>query len=153
MRHRLLLALAATAVAAAAAAASTITVLVQETALRKRAQSYAPSVGTARLGQKLEASGLESGFYKTGSGYIHASAVTERKVKTGSAGSVGGTASAEEVTLAGKGFNAQVEKSYGEKNGAANFAAVNAMERRSVPETALFDFLRSGGLMPEGGAK
>lgn len=152
MRHRLLIA-AALALSAAAAYASTITVLVQETTLRKRAQSYAPSVGTARLGQKFESEGLESGFYKTSAGYLHASAVTEKKVRLGSADSVGGSASAEEVTLAGKGFNAQVEKSYGAKNGAVNFAGVNAMERRSVGEAALFDFLRAGGLMPEGGSK
>lgn len=154
MKNRILLVVAALTVLAAAAYSSTITVLVQETALRKRAQSYAPSVGTARLGQKFETAGLESGFYKTSAGYLHSSAVTERKVKLGSADSVGGSASAEEVTLAGKGFNAQVEKSYGAKNGAAvNFSAVNAMERRSVGEDALFDFLRAGGLMPEGGSK
>lgn len=152
MRYRALIATIVLALSAAAAYASTITVLVQETSLRKRAQSYAPSVGTARLGQKFESAGLESGFHKTSSGYIHASAVTERKVKLGSADSVGGSASSEEVTLAGKGFNAQVEKSYGDKNGSANFAAVNAMERRSVAEGALFEFLRAGGLL-EGGAK
>lgn len=136
----------------AAAYAATVTVLVQQTALRKRPQSYSPSVGTAKLGQEFESSGLEAGFHKTPAGYIHSSAVTVRKVKLGSAGSVGGSASSEEVTLAGKGFNAQVEKSYGAKNGAANFAAVNAMERRSVGEAELFAFLRAGGLL-EGGSK
>lgn len=148
--RRLLLA-AAALLAASAAFAATVTVLVQETALRKRPQSYAPSVGTARLGQKFETEGQESGFYKTASGYIHSSAVTARKVSLGSADSTGGSASADEVTLAGKGFNAQVEKSYGSKNGAANFSGVNAMERRSVSEAALFEFLKSGGLM--GGSK
>lgn len=151
MMNRFLLAFAL-ALTAAGAYASTITVLVQQTALRKRPQSYSPSVGTAKLGQKFESSGLEAGFHKTPSGYIHSSAVTERKVKLGSADSVGGSASAEEVTLAGKGFNAQVEKSYGEKNGEANFAAVNTMERRSVGEAELFAFLRAGGLL-EGGSK
>src|SRR5262245_18511462 len=92
---------------------ATITVLVQETTLRKRPQSYAPAVGVARRGRTFEPPGLESGFYKTDSGYIHSSAVTSKKVRLGSASSVGGGASAEEVTLAGKGFNAQVEKSYG----------------------------------------
>ncbi len=152
MIHRLLIAFAL-ALTAAAAYASTITVLVQQTALRKRAQSYSPSIGTAKLGQRFESSGVEAGFHKTPAGYIHSSAVTERKVKLGSAGSVGGSASAEEVTLAGKGFNAQVEKSYGQKNGSVNFAAVNAMERRSVSEADLFAFLRAGGLMGEGGSK
>ena len=153
MRARLLLVAVAALLSASAALAATITVLVHDTALRKRAQSYAPSIGTAHLGDKFEASGLESGFYKTDSGYIHASAVTARKVSLGSDNSVGGSASADEVTLAGKGFNAQVEKSYGAKNGAANFSGVNSMERRSVSEGALFEFLRSGGLMPAGGSK
>jgi hypothetical protein len=153
MKIRPLLALAAV-LSAAAASAATVTVLVQQTALRKRAQSYAPSVGTARLGQKFETLGLEAGFYKTSAGYLHSSAVTAKKVRLGSADSVGGDASAEEITLAGKGFNAQVEKAYGDKNGGAvNFSAVNAMERRSVDEGALFDFLRAGGLLSEGGAK
>jgi hypothetical protein len=150
---RYLLMTAVLIAASAAAYASTITVLVQETALRKRAQSYSPSIGTARLGQKFESSGISAGFHKTPSGFIHASAVTERKVKVGSADSVGSSASAEEVTLAGKGFNAQVEKSYGDKNSGANFTAVNAMERRSVAEPDLFAFLRSGGLLAEGGSK
>ncbi len=148
--RRILLVLAAT-LCGTAAVAATITVLVQETALRKRAASYAPSVGTARLGQKFESLGEESGFHKTASGYIHASAVTTRKAKLSSEG-VGGSATADEVTLAGKGFNAQVEKSYGAKNGEANFKAVDAMERRSVSETALMEFLRSGALL-EGGSK
>jgi hypothetical protein len=138
---------------AAAATAATVTVLVQETALRKRPQSYSPSVGMARLGQKFETLGLESGFYKTSSGYLHSSAVTLKKVKLGSADSVGGSASAEEVTLAGKGFNAQVEKSYGDKNASVSFTGVDAMERRSVGEGPLFDFLRKGGLLAEGGSK
>ncbi|UPT72552.1 MAG: hypothetical protein M0D55_11340 [Elusimicrobiota bacterium] len=94
---RLLLTLSALLTGTAAVAA-TITVLVHETALRKRAQSYAPAVGTARLGQKYETTGEESGFYKTDSGYIHASAVTVKKVKVGSADSTGGTATADEVT-------------------------------------------------------
>jgi hypothetical protein len=144
-----MIALAATMFGSAALAA-TITVLVQETAIRKRPQSYSASVGTARLGQHFESEGLESGFYKTSSGYIHASAVTAKKASVSSEGT-GGSATAEEVTLAGKGFNAQVEKSYAEKNGEANFSAVNAMERRSVSEDSLFEFLRAGGLM--GGTK
>lgn len=146
MKPRFLL-IGAALLSAAVATATTITVLVHDTALRKRPQSYAPSVGTAHLGQKFESEGLESGFYKTDSGYIHASAVTERKANLGAGDSVGGSATADEVTLAGKGFNAQVEKSYGDKNGAANFSAVNAMERRSVSESALFEFLRAGGLL------
>ncbi len=139
----------------AAALAATVTVLVQQTAVRKKPQFYAPAAGTARLGQTFEAEGPDGGWYKVDGavdGYIHASAVTAKKVKVGG-DSVGGGASAEEVTLAGKGFNAQVEKSYGAKNGAADFSGVNAMERRGVSDAAVLEFMRSGGLVPEGGAR
>jgi hypothetical protein len=135
--------------------AATVTVLVQETVVRKKPQFFAPAAGTARLGQTFEGEGPENGWYKVDGkldGYVHASAVTAKKVKV-SGDSVGGGASAEEVTLAGKGFNAQVEKSYGAKNGAADFSGVNAMERREISEAAVLEFMRSGGLLPEGGAR
>lgn len=139
----------------AAALAATVTVLVQETAVRRKPQFFAPSAGTARLGQTFEGEGPENGWYKVEGrldGWIHASALTAKKVKVSGEMS-GGGASAEEVTLAGKGFNAQVEKSYGANNKAADFSGVNAMERREVSETAVLDFMRSGGLLPEGGAR
>lgn len=137
----------------AAALAATVTVLVSETAVRKKPQFFAPSAGTARLGQSFDAEGPENGWYKVGGrldGYIHASAVTARKVKA-SGDSVGGGASAEEVTLAGKGFNAQVEKSYA-KDGKADFAGVDAMEKRGYAEAAVLQFMREGGLLA-GGAR
>lgn len=147
--------LLAAALLPAAALAATVTVLVQETVVRKKPQFFAPAAGTARLGQTFEAEGPENGWYKVDGaldGFVHASAVTAKKVKVGG-DSVGGGASAEEVTLAGKGFNAQVEKSYGAKNGAADFRGVDAMERRGVSDAAVLEFMRSGGLLPEGGAK
>jgi hypothetical protein len=149
---RILLLLAAAGLPAAALAA-TVTVLVQETAVRKKPQFFAPSAGTARLGQSFDAQGPENGWYKVDGrldGYIHASAVTAKKVKA-SGDSVGGGASAEEVTLAGKGFNAQVEKSYA-KDGNGDFAGVDAMERRGFPEAAVLQFMREGGLL-QGGAQ
>ncbi len=142
---------AAALLGASAAVAATVTVLVQETTLRKRPQSYAPATGVARLGEKLETEGEQSGFFQTGRGWIHSSAVTTRKAKLGSGDAVGGSASADEVTLAGKGFNAQVEKSYGSQNGAADFRHVDLMERRSASESSVLDFMRSGQLL--GGAQ
>lgn len=152
-RTRFWLLLAAAALAASAVTAATVTVLVQETTLRKRPQFFAPTAGVAKLGEKFDATGPDAGWYRTDAGYIHQSAVTAKKVSLGSGGSTGGTASAEEVTLAGKGFNSQVEKSYSEKNASANFAAVDAMEKRSVTEDAVLAFLRAGGLLPAGGAQ
>jgi hypothetical protein len=142
--------LIAAALGASAALAATITVLVQTTAVRKRPQFFAPAAMTAKLGDSFDATGPDNGWYKTGAGFIHESAVSAKKVhlSAGSTVAGGGGATAEEVTLAGKGFNSQVEKSYGAQNASANFAAVNVMERRSVPDAAVLDFLRKGGLLP-----
>ena len=145
--------LTAAVLTASAVVAATITILVQETTVRARPQFYAAAAGTAKLGEKYTATGPEAGWYKTESGFIHQSAVTVKKVNFGSGDTVGGSASAEEVTLAGKGFNSQVEKAYSQKNSAVNFAAVDAMERRVVSDAAVIAFLRAGGLLPEGDAR
>ena len=137
------------ALCASAALAATITVLVQKTTVRKRPQFYAPVLAAAKLGDKFEAEGPAEGWYKTSVGYVHESAVTANKIKI-SAGSTtaSGPATADEITLAGKGFNSQVEKSYSAQDTTANFAAVDAMERRSVSDAAVLEFLRKGGLIP-----
>lgn len=147
--------LPAAALSASAALAATITVLVQQTAVRKRPQFFAPAAATAKLGDSFEAEGPAEGWYKTRAGYIHESAVGSKKIKLSAGSTVAGGASAtaEEVTLAGKGFNSQVEKSYGARNASANYAAVDAMERRAVPDSAVIEFLRKGGLLPQGDAQ
>jgi hypothetical protein len=150
---RLTLPLLALAFCGTAAAAATITVLVQSTAVRRRPQFYAPVAAMAKLGDTFDATGPDNGWYSTGSGYVHQSAVSTKKVSVGSAGSVGSAATADEVTLAGKGFNAQVEQSYGAQNPSANFAAVDAMQKREAPEAAMQKFLTAGGLIPVGGAQ
>ena len=143
--------LLAAALGASAALAATITVLVQQTAVRKRPQFYAPAAATAKLGDVFSADGPTNGWYKTDGGYIHESAVTAKKVKLSDDATVngGGGATADEVTLAGKGFNSQVEQSYSAQNSAANFAAVDAMEKRAVPDAQEIEFLRRGGLIPK----
>lgn len=142
---------AALALTASVVAATTVTVLVEQTALRKRPQFYAPVAATAKLGDAFEATGPDAGWYKTDAGYLHQSAVTAKKVKLDSSGSVGGSASAEEITLAGKGFNPQVEESYSGKHPEANFAAVDKMGRRRVSDDAVIGFMKAGALLPGGG--
>lgn len=140
--------------AASALMAATVTVMVQETQIRKRPQFYAPSVATARLGDKLETSGAQNGWYPVssddGEGFVHESAVTSKKVNLSSAKSIGaGGTSAEEITLAGKGFNEQVERSYKGKSKGVNFAAVDAMEKRKATDAEILKFMRAGQLLPE----
>ena len=143
------------AAAPATAAALTVTVVVRTAPVKARPQFYAPSVGSAKLGDVFSAGAGKDGWYAVSSGgkdgWLHSSAVTEKRVRLGSGDSVGtGEASADEITLAGKGFNSQVEGAYKKGHPDSDFAAVDAMERAKIPEAAVLKFMEAGGL---GGAK
>lgn len=85
-------------------------------------------------------------------GWVHNSALTTKKLAL-QAGSATTGASNDELVLAGKGFNAQVEERYKQENQELDYARIDQMEREFVvsPE-AIQQFLKQGGLMPEGGA-
>ena len=113
-RMKLWLVPAMTFLLAGTALAGTVTVLVKKTKLRKRPAHYARSLATVKLGDKFESSGERRGWHRVSfkgrKSYRHKSAVTVKTVSLGSAKSVGSTGTtAEEVTLAGKGFNAKIE--------------------------------------------
>jgi hypothetical protein len=56
-----------------------------------------------------------------------------------------GLASAEEVALAGKGFNQEVENAY-KADGKYNYEDVDKTEAQAIPEKELYDFLVEGRL-------
>ena len=62
-------------------------------------------------------------------------------------------ASSDEVALAGKGFNEEVEKKFKEGNSEVNYAAVDEMEKIVVSQQEMEQFLDTGAVFPEGGAK
>ena len=57
----------------------------------------------------------------------------------------GASASADELALAGKGFNAEVEKSY-RQDDSLNYKDVDAMESSSLPDDKLHEFIVNGRL-------
>jgi uncharacterized protein YgiM (DUF1202 family) len=76
------------------------------------------------------------------SGWINASNLTSRRIiAAGSAAS----ASANEIALAGKGFNEEVENAY-RASGKANYAGVDQTEAQQVSEQELYAFLTEGRL-------
>jgi uncharacterized protein YgiM (DUF1202 family) len=85
-------------------------------------------------------------------GWIHSSALTEKAIvlKAGDA-NVDKTASQREIALAGKGFNADVEKEYKSRNPQLNFEWVDRMERYVVSDENIRQFVLDGKLTPEGG--
>jgi hypothetical protein len=74
-------------------------------------------------------------------GWMSLSALTTRRIVSGG----GASASAEELALAGKGFSAEVEKSY-QAEAALDYAGIDAMEAQVLSEQELYDFLTEGHL-------
>jgi uncharacterized protein YgiM (DUF1202 family) len=77
------------------------------------------------------------------SGWIAAANLTSKRLL--SSGSASTSASANELALAGKGFNQEVEDSY-KANGKLNYEAIDAIEKEEVPNRELYNFLLEGHL-------
>lgn len=81
-------------------------------------------------------------------GYVHQSAIDDDPVGVKSASilpSFG--ASNDEVSLAAKGFDANIESSYRKNNPALRFDRLAQMERRSVSSSTLVKFMKDGKLL------
>jgi hypothetical protein len=156
------------AVAALAASPKQMSVTVKETQVRMTpgfmgkilaALAYGDRVqvvdvqnGWAKVGLPAGKSG-SSGSRSQGEGWVHLSALTDKKIvlKSGAA-NVGETASSGEVALAGKGFNKEVEAQYKENNN-LDYTWVDRMESFVVSPEQAIGFLQEGGLDTEGGAQ
>ena len=85
-------------------------------------------------------------------GWIHSSALTPKKiVLRAGAEDVEAAASSDELALAGKGFNQQVESEFRAKNPNLDFTWIDKMETYVVSEKEMKRFLKEGELSPEGG--
>lgn len=86
-------------------------------------------------------------------GWIHSSALTRKKIilKAG-AQDVQTAASSDELALAGKGFNQQVESEFRVKNPNLDFTWVDRMEKFVVSEKQMKKFLKEGEVFPKGGS-
>lgn len=153
MKTRLAVLLAAAAATAAWAASGRVTVVVEQAKVRKSKAFFAAPVATVKYKDSLSAGEPEDGWIPVSvsgkKGWLHESAVGSKagKLKGGWDGS--DEAGQDEVTLAGKGFNAEVEKAH-RAGDAGDYAAVDAMEKRSLSEPELLSFLRAGKTLPKG---
>jgi SH3-like domain-containing protein len=75
------------------------------------------------------------------SGWVAVASLTAKRIIVGSSTS----ASANEIALAGKGFNQEVENAY-RQNGTLNYEAIDDMEAIRIPNRQLFSFLQEGRL-------
>lgn len=128
----------------------TIYVAVKESCLKTGTGSFDKTVKKLQYGEELYVKEATGKWYKvetTGTdkvqGWIPVSSVTSRKVVTGSKKV---SASANEIALAGKGFNAQVENEYKQTNASLDYASVDKMEAFVLSDSELEKFIIDGQL-------
>jgi len=148
-----------------------VSIVVARTSMRQDRQFFAPAVQELQYRQTvqvLERSGDWIRVQHDGqSGWIHQSAVTSKQVGSGgkkSLTSIFGSGSGrdasdvagyskDEVALAGKGFNEDVEQDFRRQDQQANYDAVDWIDRRTVPDFIVAEFAKAGSLSPRGTAE
>jgi len=131
--------------------ADSMMVITKGNALRERCRFYSPIKSTLNYGDILDIISTEGDWYKAKfkgvSGCIHKSALEAKSVSSFEGISRQGQGvSQQEVALAGKGFNPEVEKAFRAKNPNLKYNIVDAIERYNVDEKRVFEFIRMGGL-------
>ena len=87
-------------------------------------------------------------------GWMHTSALTKKKIALKAGDQNAQTAaSGEEMALAGKGFNSDVEADFKAKNRNIDFTWVDKMEKIKIAPEAMQQFLKAGGIQPAEGGK
>jgi hypothetical protein len=132
--------------------AETAMVFTKTNAIRESPKFFAPVKAMVRYGDILDILNLEEDWYKVKFrniiGYIHKTAVEKRNIQpTSFSGTQRYTTSDAEITLAGKGFNPQVENAYKNKHPEMKFYLVDRVETYYASDNELIFFIRNGGLL------
>jgi len=142
-------------IATTAIAAESWQVVVQKAPVRQSPQVFGKITTSLVYGTRVEVLQRQNGWlqirFASGSGWLHESAVA-RRATTLTAGTRKAevAASQQELTLAGKGFNQQIEDAYRQKNRRLDYDEIDRMQAMQVDEGQLLRFVRDGGL-GEGG--
>lgn len=131
--------------------AETITVITKENAIRESPKFLSPVKTFVKYGDVLSVVSKEKDWYKVKFrhilGYIHNTAVEERVVSTHPRYYSTTPASEGEITLAGKGFNPEVERAYKGKYPQMRYDLVEKIEKYDVADKDIIYFIKSGGLL------
>jgi hypothetical protein len=133
--------------AAQIAQGGTLYVAVKTAAIKSSTGFFASTRGTLSYGDRVTVLQVSGKFVEVRSanssltGWTASANMSARQIISGNAN----TLSARETALAGKGFNQEVENAY-KTNGALNYADVDRVERITVTEAGLKNFLEEGHL-------
>ncbi len=150
-QHFIAASLGAWLLIATAASAEWMSVQVQSTQVRETPSYLGRMLAMANYTERVEVLQRQRGWAQVRVsgrvGWVNESALTKKQLRLVSgAADVERTASGEEIALAGKGFNSQVEADFKAKNSQVDFTWIDRMEQFKVSEQEIGDFLSEGGL-------
>ncbi|HPW44867.1 MAG TPA: SH3 domain-containing protein [bacterium] len=130
-----------------------MTVEVREVMVKTSPNYLAQSSGKLSYGTEVNVIGEEGSWIRISSpsGYLPKSSVTKKSIpKNPDQKYAGGSVKHDEVALAGKGFNPQVEAQYKKNNAqmAVAFSSVDKIEKLGSSEAELRAFQSAGKLKP-----
>lgn len=132
-------------------------VQVQDAQLRSNPSFLGSVTANLDYGTQVMVLGEQGDFMRvvvqstSASGWLHSSALTERAITlSGSGSTAAASATSDEIALAGKGFNKQVEESYRSQTG-LDYSQVDYMETLVVSRPEMSAFLAQGQVNPAGG--
>lgn len=128
-----------------------LTVKVKESKLRSAPKLWASAVGDLKFGDVLTPLASDGGWFKVKTsrglqGFVHPTAVTDRRVILSSSKAASAKVDPSEVVLAGKGFNKEIEQDFSKKHPASDYRKVDAVGAVKISDQELREFLRSGKL-------
>ncbi len=141
-------------------ASGSMSVQVRNADLRKSPSFLDKPLSSVTYGEQVQVlqqqgSWLEVSASEERRGWIHQSALTSKRVVFSSgATEAKPVAAGDEISLAGRGFNAHVEEEFKSENSDLDYTWVEWMEQIEISPREMVAFLREGSLDPKlGGAK
>ncbi len=144
---------------AGASLAETMRVQVQTGQVRGTASFLGQVVTTLPYGQAVETTGTQGAWQQVRTadgktGWMHSSALTTKRISAQTGGAaVASGASGDELALAGKGFNADVEAQFKKEHAEIDFSWVDKMVKMNASSSQIETFVKMGGLRQNGGAQ
>ena len=146
------------AVASFAAKSKMMSVQVKRSEVRGKPSFLAKIVARLSYGDRVEMLESKGAWIRVGlvsadkDGWMHSAALTKKTIilRPG-ADDVNLAAASDEIALAGKGFNKQVEGEFRARNPDIDFTWIDRMERMAVTQGQMQMFLEEGELSPQGG--
>ena len=133
-----------------------MSIQVKKCQLRNKPTFLAKIVTSLKYGDIVEVKKKEQSWAEVKTddkpaGWVHVSALSEKKIiLQPNSQDIKNAASGDEIALAGKGFNEQVEQNYKTNNKNIDFTWVDKMEQFVVSQDEMISFLQRGGLKGEG---